>query len=78
MNEQCETNPDYVLLTSEQRKDREIEELRSRLTAAYMRHDELILEKLTIWKVVQRGKYDEELQITDTFTTPHGVVIHVA
>jgi len=63
--------------TKEERQADEIAELMHRLSQAYRRQDELQLEKLTIWKVIQRGKYDEELQIVETNTTPHGVVIIV-
>ena len=63
--------------TNEERQADEIAELRRLLSNAYQRHDELILEKLTIWKVIQRGKYDEQLQIVETNTTPQGVVIIV-
>ena len=63
--------------TKEERQADEIAELRQLLTQAYRRQDELRLEKLTIWKVIQRGKYDEQLQIVETNTTPQGVVIIV-
>jgi hypothetical protein len=63
--------------TTEERQADEIAELRQLLSQAYRRQDELQLEKLTIWKVIQRGKYDEQLQIVETNTTPQGIVIIV-
>lgn len=60
------------------RVDDEIMQLREDLYRAYRRIDQLNVEKLTIWKVIQRGKYDEQLQIVDTHTTPQGVVVVVS
>lgn len=63
--------------TLEKRQIEEIEQLTQLLRESYVRQDELNREKLTIWKVIQRGKFDEQLSIVETNTTPQGVVVIV-
>ena len=78
MKDDCaKTDPNVKPLTVEQRQAREIDQLRSDLMRAYRMIDELRIERLTVSRVIKRGKYDEQLQIIETNTTPHGVVIVV-
>ena len=77
MHETPKLDPEAIPLTIEQRQAREIEQLRDDLMRAYRRMDELRVERLTIANVIQRGQYDEQLQIIETNTTPKGVVVIV-
>lgn len=70
-------DPNQEPPSREQRQAREIEQLRDDLMRAYRRIDELRVKNLTIWKVIQRGQYDEQLQIAETHITPQGIVVIV-
>ena len=77
-NDFAKTDTTSKSLTVEERQAHEIEELRVDLIKAYKRIDDLRIERLTVWKVIQRGKYDEQLQIIETNTTPQGIVVFVS